>query len=71
MEQFKIVLDLCRMHCRAVVAVPIKEAAKFKAITAVRGIACSFKVKLLQKLAFSSTSLSVLRRHFTMGGGRS
>ena len=53
------------MQCREVVAVPIEEAAKFKAITLVRGIACSFKVTLLQKLAVSSTSLSLSRRHFT------
>ena len=68
MELFDVLLDLYRMPFREVVALPIREAVKFKALTVVRGISCSFKVNLLQKSTVSSTSLSLLSRHFIKWG---
>ena len=63
-----MLLNLCQSHCKEVDAVGEEEAARFEAVTVVRGISCSYRVPLLQDLAVSCVDLSILKMHFTNWG---
>ena len=66
--QFILLLDLYRIHCREVQAVPVNRAATLKEVTIVRGVACAFELSRLQKVAVRSKNLYVLLRHLTNWG---
>ena len=64
MEQFSSLLDMCRIRCREVGAVPFDENPAFGDVTVVRGVACSFEQSLLQKLVRNYTHLCVHFQRF-------
>ena len=68
MNQFNLLLDLCRQQFKEVEAVSAREAAKFERVTNVRGVACSYRVPQLQELAVNATNLADILQFFTNWG---
>ena len=65
MEQFDLLLELCRLHCTEVHAASAVEASQFQKLTIVRGVTCSFKTPHLQELAVNSIDLTEILQSFT------
>ena len=68
MDQFNLLVDLCRVHCKEVSAVSPVAAAKFQGVSIVTGVACSYNNPELQELAVSSTDLTEILQSFTNWG---
>ena len=69
MQQFSLLLDMCRIHCREVETVPVDEFATIEDVTIVRGVACSFEQSQLRKLVCDCTQLCVYFQRFKKPGG--
>ena len=68
MDQFDIMLWMCRSECKEEEAVSVEEVAKFQRVTMGRGVSCSYRDSYLQYVVGCCCCIPQILCYFTNWG---